>query len=401
MKFARRLDLIKPSATLAITARANAMKASGVDVLNFGAGEPDFDTPQSAKKAAITAIEQGFTKYTAVGGTDELKDAIAAKLKRDNNLTYKRSQIAVSCGAKHSLYNLAQALFEDGDEVLIPSPYWVSYPDIVLLTGAKPVIITTKEEEGFKLSPRSLQAAITSRTRALIINSPSNPSGIAYTKEELSAIAAVLVDHDILIISDDIYEKIIYDGLGFHNILNADDRLKEKTILVNGVSKAYSMTGWRIGYLAASEEIVAATVKLQSQSTSNPSSIAQKAAVGALLGDQSVVTAMTAEFQKRRDYIVAGLNSIPGISCMRPQGAFYVFPQVSSLYGAKADGVEILNSTQFAAYLLQEALVALVPGVEFGHDENLRLSYATSMGVIEEGIKRIDRAVKKLDTSVI
>lgn len=399
MKFARRLDMIKPSATLAITAKANAMKAAGINVLNFGAGEPDFDTPQAAKEAAIAAIEQGFTKYTAVGGTDELKEAIAAKFERDHKLTYKRSQIAVSCGAKHSLYNLAQALFEEGDEVLIPSPYWVSYPDIVLLTGAKPVIITTKEEEGFKLSPRALQSAITSRTKALIINSPSNPSGITYTREELSAIAHVLLERDILIISDDIYEKIIYDGLTFHNILNVDARLKEKTILVNGVSKAYAMTGWRIGYLAAPEEIVAATVKLQSQSTSNPSSIAQKAALGALLGDQSVVAAMTAEFQRRRDYIVAGLNSIPGISCLLPQGAFYVFPRVSSLYGATVDGLKIENSTQFAAYLLQEARVALVPGVEFGHDENLRLSYATSLSVIEEGIKRIARAVEKLTKS--
>jgi len=269
----------------------------------------------------------------------------------------------------------------------------------VLLTGAKPVIVTTREEEGFKLSPQALQKAITPRTRALIINSPSNPSGISYTKEELAAIASVLLDRDILIISDDIYEKIIYDGLVFHNILSADARLKEKTILVNGVSKSYAMTGWRIGYIAAPEEIVAATVKLQSQSTSNPSSIAQKAAVGALRGDQTVVATMAAEFQKRRDYFVAGLNSIPGISCLKPQGAFYVFPRVSSFYGAKADGAIIENSTQLAAYLLQEALVALVPGVEFGHDENLRLSYATPMSVIEEGIKRIDRATAKLTNS--
>lgn len=397
MKLARRLDLVKPSATLAITAKANAMKAAGQDVLSFGAGEPDFATPESANRAAIDAIVQGFTKYTPVGGIDELKDAILAKLQADNNLRYKRSEIAVSCGAKHSLYNLTQALFEEGDEVIIPSPYWVSYPDMVLLSGAKPVIITTRQEEGFKLRPKQLEAAITSRTKALIINSPSNPSGIAYTKEELAALAALLVDRDILIISDDIYEKIIYDGLTFFNILNAEPKLKDKTIVVNGVSKVYAMTGWRIGYLAGPEEIVAATVKLQSQSTSNPTSIAQKAALGALTGDQSVVATMVEEFQRRRDYIVAGLNSIPGISCMMPQGAFYVFPRVSALYGAKAGGIKIENSTQFAEYLLKEAQVALVPGVEFGHDENLRLSYATSMKVIEEGVKRIRQAVDKLE----
>ncbi|MDI6727136.1 MAG: pyridoxal phosphate-dependent aminotransferase [Smithellaceae bacterium] len=396
MRFARRLDLIKPSATLAISAKATAMKAAGLDVVSFGAGEPDFDTPPDAKRAAIAAIEGGFTKYTAVGGIDELKDAIIAKLERDNHLIYRRSQVAVSCGAKHTLYNLAQALLDEGDEVLIPSPYWVSYPDIVLLAGAKPVIIHTTEEEGFKLQPNRLADAITSRTRALILNSPSNPSGVAYSKGELAAIAQVLVERDILIISDDIYEKIIYDGLDFHNIAQVEERLKDRTVVVNGISKAYAMTGWRIGYLAATEEIVAATVKLQSQSTSNPTSIAQKAAIGALMGDQSVVAAMTAEFERRRDFIVEALNAIPGICCRRPQGAFYVFPRVDSLYGRSGKGAAIENSTQLAAYLLEEAKVAVVPGVEFGHDENIRLSYATSMKNIEEGITRIARALDRL-----
>lgn len=396
MRFAKRLDLIKPSATLAISAKANAMKAAGVDVVSFGAGEPDFDTPLDAKRAAIAAIEGGFTKYTAVGGIDELKDAIIDKLSRDNRLTYKRPQIAVSCGAKHTLYNLAQSLLDEGDEVLIPSPYWVSYPDIVLLAGATPVIIHTREEEGFKLAPDRLAAAITPRTRALILNSPSNPSGAAYAREELAAIARVLVDRDILIISDDIYEKIIYDGLDFHNIAEIDERLKDRTIVVNGLSKAYAMTGWRIGYMAATEEIVAAAVKLQSQSTSNPTSIAQKAAVGALMGDQSVVAAMTEEFNRRRDFIVEALNVIPGISCSRPQGAFYVFPRVAALYGRSWKGTKIENSTQLAAFFLEEAKVALVPGVEFGHDENIRLSYATSLKIIEEGMKRMARAVDRL-----
>ncbi|MFZ3105197.1 MAG: pyridoxal phosphate-dependent aminotransferase, partial [Smithella sp.] len=288
MRLSSRVAKIKPSETLAITAKANALKAQGRDVIGFAAGEPDFDTPANIKNAAIKAIDAGFTKYTPVGGTDELKDAIAAKLKRDNDLEYKRSQIVVSCGAKHTLYNLAQVLFDPGDEVIIPAPYWVSYPDIVVLADGRPVIIHTKEKDGFKMKPEQLKAALNKNTRAVIINSPSNPTGAAYSQEELKAIAAVLLDKDILVISDDIYEKIFYADFPFMNITACEPKLKDRTIVVNGVSKTYAMTGWRIGYAAGPEEIVAAVNKIQSQNTSNPASIAQKAAVEALSGDQTI-----------------------------------------------------------------------------------------------------------------
>lgn len=396
MKLSSRVAKIKPSETLAITAKANALRAQGRDVIGFAAGEPDFDTPVNIKNAAIKAIEAGFTKYTPVSGTDELKDAIAAKLKRDNDLEYKRSQIVVSCGAKHSLYNLAQVLFDPGDEVIIPAPYWVSYPDIVVLAGGQPVIVDTKEKDEFKMKPEQLKAAITKHTRAVIINSPSNPTGAAYTPEELKAIAAVLLDKDILIISDDIYEKIYYADFPFTNIASCEPKLKDRTIVVNGVSKTYAMTGWRIGYAAASEDIVAAINKIQSQNTSNPTSIAQKAAVEALCGDQKVVEKMVSEFRKRKDYIVYALEQIPGVKCFSPEGAFYVFPNVSKVYGHSYKDKKITNSTELIDYLLDEANVAAVPGVAFGSDDHIRLSYATSMKNIEEGIKRIKSAVSKL-----
>ncbi|HOG17748.1 MAG: Aspartate aminotransferase [Syntrophaceae bacterium PtaU1.Bin231] len=396
VKLASRISTIKPSATLAITAKANALRAQGRDVVGFGAGEPDFDTPANIKAAAVKALEAGFTKYTAVGGIDELKDAIIGKFRRDSGLEYKRSQVAVSCGAKHTLYNLAQVLFEEGDEVIIPSPYWVSYPDIVILTGAKPVIVTTREEDGFKMSPAQLEGALTARTKAVVINSPSNPAGVTYSREELKALADVLARRDVLVISDDIYEKILYDGLTFHTMASTDPAMKDRTVTVNGVSKAYAMTGWRIGYAAGPDVVIKALTKLQSQNTSNPTSIAQKAAVEALNGSQESVARMGAEFQKRRDVIVAGLDSIPGIRCMKPQGAFYVFPNVSALYGKRFGGKVLEGSTSFAAFLLDAVDVAVVPGVEFGHDANIRLSYATSMKNIEEGIKRIRRAVEKL-----
>lgn len=397
MKLAARVAKIKPSETLAITAKVNALRAQGRDVIGFGAGEPDFDTPDNIKKAAIQAIEAGFTKYTPVNGTDELKDAIAAKLKRDNSLEYKRSQIVVSCGAKHSLYNLAQALFDEGDEVIIPAPYWVSYPDIVALSGGEPVIVDTQEENGFKMSPRQLSSAITKRTRAVIINSPSNPTGAVYTPQELKALAAVLVDKDILVITDDIYEKIFYADFPFANIASVEEKIKEKTIVINGVSKTYAMTGWRIGYAACSEEIAGAMSKIQSQSTSNPTSIAQKAALEAIRGDQSAMPQMVVEFRKRRDFIVEALNNIEGIDCFAPGGAFYVFPKVSSLYGRMFKGKKITDSAEFIGYLLDEANVAAVPGAAFGSDEHIRLSYATSLQNIEEGLKRIKNAVGRLD----
>ena len=397
MRLATRVAKIKPSETLAITAKANALKAEGRDVIGFGAGEPDFDTPANIKQAAIKAIEAGFTKYTPVGGTDELKDAIINKLKRDNSLEYKRSQIVVSCGAKHSLYNLAQALFEAGDEVIIPAPYWVSYPDIVVLAGGTPVILNTLEKDGFKINPKQLKAAITPNTRALIINGPSNPTGAAYSPEELKAIAAVLLDENILIITDDIYEKILYTKYAFANIASVENKLKDRTIVVNGVSKAYAMTGWRIGYAAGPEEIIAAVNKIQSQNTSNPTSISQKASVEALNGDQSIVTMMVGEFQKRRDVIVAALNDIPDVKCLLPEGAFYVFPNVSGVYGRSYKGKKIIGSTELIDYLLDEANVATVPGAAFGSDDHIRLSYATSLKNIEEGVKRIKNAIAKLD----
>ena len=397
MRLATRVANIKPSETLAITAKANALKAEGRDVIGFGAGEPDFDTLANIKQAAIKAIEAGFTKYTPVGGTDELKDAIINKLKIDNSLVYKRSQIVVSCGAKHSLYNLAQALFETGDEVIIPAPYWVSYPDIVVLAGGKPVILNTLEKDGFKIKPEQLKSAITNNTRALIINGPSNPTGTVYSPEELKAIASVLIDENILIITDDIYEKILYTKYPFANIASVESKLKDRTIVVNGVSKAYAMTGWRIGYAAGPEEIISAVSKIQSQNTSNPTSISQKASVEALNGDQSVVSMMVGEFRKRRDVIVAALNDIPNVKCLLPEGAFYVFPNVSGVYGLSYKGKKITSSTQLIDYLLDEANVAAVPGAAFGSDDHIRLSYATSLKNIEEGVKRIKNAIAKLD----
>lgn len=396
VKLAGRVAKVKPSETLAITAKANALRAEGRDVIGFGAGEPDFDTPDHIKQAAIKAIEAGFTKYTPVGGTDELKDAIIQKLAVDNHLEYKRSQIVVSCGAKHTLYNLAQVLIEEGDEVIVPAPYWVSYPDIVVLAGGTPVIVNTSEKEGFKMQPRQLKAAITTRTKALVLNGPSNPTGAGYSPDDLKALAVVLADTDIFIISDDIYEKILYTNYPFANMAMVDERLKDRTIVVNGVSKAYAMTGWRIGYAAGPQEIIGAMVKIQGQSTSNPTSIAQKASVAALNGDQSVVEMMVREFKKRRDYIVEALNDIQGISCLMPEGAFYVFPNVSSTYGSSFAGRKITTSTDFIEYLLDEANVATVPGAAFGNDQHIRLSYATSMKNIEEGVKRMKNAVAKL-----
>ena len=396
VKLAARIHTIKPSPTLAITAKANALKAEGRDVIGFGAGEPDFDTPDHIKTAAIKAIQEGFTKYTPVDGICELKDAIISKLTRDNQLTYDRSEIVVSCGGKHTLYNLTQVLFEEDDEVIIPSPYWVSYLDMVLLSGAKPVILKTTEAQGFKIVPEQLKSAITRKTKAIIMNSPSNPTGAVYTAPELAALGEIIAGKEMLVISDDMYEKIIYDDRPFKNIASLSEELKNKTIVVNGVSKAYSMTGWRIGYAAGSEEIIKAVTKLQSQNTSNPTSISQWAAVEALNGSQESVPVMVQEFRRRRDVIVAMLNAIPGVTCALPDGAFYVFPDVSSLFGRSNGGQVISNSSDFAAYLLDRANVAVIPGVDFGHDNHVRLSYATSLKNIEEGLKRISSAVKGL-----
>ena len=397
MKFAQRVKRIQPSQTLAITAKAAALRTEGRDIISFGAGEPDFDTPSNIREAAISSIRDGFTRYTPVGGIPELKDAIIEKLRRDNGLAYSRSEIVVSCGAKHVLYNLAQALFEEGDEVVILAPYWVSYPDIVLLAGATPVILETGEADGFKVTPERLEETITARTKALVLNSPSNPTGSTYTFDELKALAEIIIKKDILVISDEIYEKIVYDGFSFSGIAMAGEEIRKRSVVVNGVSKAYAMTGWRIGYAAGPEDIISAMAKIQSQNTSNPTSISQKAAVEALNGDQRAVGEMVEAFAQRRDYIVAALNGIAGISCFNPEGAFYVFPDVSALYGKSYEGFVITGSASFAEYLLDVANVAVVPGVAFGSDAHIRLSYATSMENIQKGMERIRDAVKNLE----
>ncbi|MEI8356114.1 MAG: pyridoxal phosphate-dependent aminotransferase, partial [Deltaproteobacteria bacterium] len=391
-----RVNKIKPSPTLAIDAKAKALKSQGLDVIGFGAGEPDFDTPDNIKEAARKAIETGFTKYTPVGGTDELKDAIIAKLKRDNALDYARNEISVACGAKHSLYNISQALVQEGDEVIIPAPYWVSYPDQVILAGGKPVFIETDEGAAFKITPEQLEKVITKNTRALILNSPCNPTGSTYSLDELKSLGEVCLRHDFAIITDDIYERLLYDNQTFYNIATALPALQPRVIVVNGVSKTYSMTGWRIGYAAGPADLISAMTKMQSQSTSNPCSIAQKAAVEALNGPQHAVASMVVEFEKRRTYIIDRLNAIPGVSCFKSTGAFYAFPNFSQIYGKSFEGKVICNSTDFAAYLLEQARVALVPGIAFGADKFVRLSYSTSMRNITEGLDRIDTAVRNL-----
>jgi aspartate aminotransferase len=391
-----RAKSLKPSPTLAINAKAKSMQAQGIQVVSFGAGEPDFDTPDNIKKAAKKAIDDGFTKYTPVGGIDELKDAIINKFKRDSHITYKRSEILVSCGGKHSFYNLAQAIFDQGDEVIVPAPYWVSYPPMVALAGGTPVIVQTKEQNDFKITPEDLKKAITPKTKALIINSPSNPTGSAYTKKDLEKIAEIAISKDFFVISDEIYEKIVYDGFQFTSIASLSDEMKKKTIIVHGVAKTYAMTGWRIGYTAGSEEVISAMNNIQSQSTSNPTSISQKASVEALAGPQDEVGKMVSAFAERRNYIVDRLNRMPGVSCYKPAGAFYVFPNFSSYYGKSYQGKKIENSTHLADFFLDVARVAVVPGVEFGADPFERLSYATSMEDIEEGMNRIEEALKKL-----
>lgn len=396
MKLADRVNSIQPSPTLAIDAKAKALRALGVDVISFGAGEPDFDTPAAIKDAARNAIDSGFTKYMPVGGANDLKDAIIFKMNRDHGIEYSREEICVSCGAKHSLYNISQALIQGGDEVIIPAPYWVSYPDQVLLAGGTPVFIRTDEKSAFKITPQQLEEAITPRTKALIINSPCNPTGSSYTVEELRGIAQVCLRHDFLIISDDIYERLIYDGRSFCNIVQAAPELKQRVVVVNGVSKTYAMTGWRIGYACGPKKLIAAMTKMQSQSTSNACSIAQKAAIEAIAGSQELVSVMVKEFERRRTYIVDRLNAMPGVTCFTSTGAFYAFPNFSALYGKSFNARVIANSTEFANYLLEEARVALVPGVAFGDDRYARLSYACSLENIREGLDRIERAIQNL-----
>lgn len=393
---AKRALAIKPSPTLAMAAKAKAMKAQGIDVVDFGVGEPDFDTPENVKQAGIKAIQSGFTKYTPAGGTDELKEAVIEKFRRDNGLAYEKPQVLVSCGAKHSLYNIAEAVFDAGDEVIIPAPYWVSYPDQAILNDAVPVIVETREQEGFSLTASMLEKAVTRRTKAIILNSPSNPTGLAYDRKTLEEVAAVAVKHRIYVISDEIYEKLVYDGFQHTSIASLGPEIKDLTIVVNGVSKSHSMTGWRIGYAAGPKDVITAMANIQSQSTSNPASISQKAAVEALNGPQDFLAGMSAEFDKRRRYMVERLNTMPGVSCLMPVGAFYAFPNVAKLYGRSTSGRTVANSNDMATYLLEEARVALVSGDSFGADAHIRLSYATSMENIRKGLDRIEEALKKL-----
>lgn len=391
-----RIQKIKPSPTLAITAKAKAMKAAGEDVIGFGAGEPDFGTPEHISQAGIQAIRDGFTRYCPSGGTPELKKAVINRLHIDYGLAYDPAEIVISCGGKHVLYNLFQCILNKKDEVIIPSPYWVSYPDMVTLADGKPKIIKTKKIRGFKMTPEQLEKAISKRTKGLIINSPSNPTGAAYSKPELTAIVDIALKHNILIISDDIYEKLVYGDHTFTSIPTLSEQAKKSTVIISGVSKTYAMTGWRIGYLAGNKEIAQAITKLQSQSTSNPSSISMKAAVEALNGSQDTIEEMRIEFDKRRKYMVKRLNAIPGITCFMPQGAFYTFPNIKRLFGKKYGDTVIGCSDDFAAYLLKTVKVAVVPGEGFGADGFIRLSYATSMENIQKGLDRIEEAINKL-----
>jgi len=396
MLLSRRARSISPSPTLAITAQAKKMKEEGIEVISFGAGEPDFDTPQNIKEAALKAMREGFTKYTPTSGIEKLKEAIVYKFKRDNNLDYDKSQIIVSSGAKHSLYNLIQTLCNPDDEVIIPTPFWVSYPEMVKLAEAKPVFVRTSEKGDFKLSKDKLKGAISKRVKLIILNSPSNPAGAVYSRKELAEIAKVVLENNLYLVSDEIYEKIIYGNNEHCSIASLGEEIKERTIVVNGVSKTYSMTGWRIGYLAGSIDLVKVLSRLQDHSTSCPNSIAQMAAVEALIGPQEEVKLMVREFNRRRRYIVDKLNNIPGISCFNPAGTFYVFPNISKFLGLKFKGKTISSSSSLASYLLSEVKVAVVPGIAFGEDNYLRLSYATSLENIKVGIKRMREALRKL-----
>ncbi len=391
MKVSHRANSIKPSPTIAVSAKAAELKAAGKDIISLAAGEPDFDTPDFVKAAAIKSIEAGFTKYTAVDGTPGLKKAIQNKFKQENDLDYDLDQILVSVGCKHSIYNLMQAFLDPGDEVIIPAPYWVSYPDMVQLTGAEPVILKTGIEDDFKITPKQLKGAINENTRMLIMNSPSNPTGSNYTEEELRALGEVLIDHpEILIASDDIYEHILWGADRFVNIVNACPELYAQTIVLNGVSKAYSMTGWRIGYAAGSVDVIKAMKKIQSQSTSNPTSTAQVAAQAALEGDQSVVREWCQLFKTRHDFVCAELNKIEGVRCRASEGTFYSFPDMSDVIDRMPS---INNDIDLAEYLLEEAGVAVVPGSAFGAPGCMRLSYATSMELLEESMARMAKAL--------
>ena len=391
------LKKIKPSPTIAVTQKARELKAAGKDVIGLGAGEPDFDTPDNIKQAAIKAINDGDTKYTAVDGTPALKKAIVAKFKNENNLEYTTDQITVGAGGKHVIYNAMMATLNDGDEVIIPAPYWVSYPDIVLLAGGKPVVMECDEKQGFKINPIDLEKFITPKTKWIILNSPSNPTGACYSEKDIKAIAAVLEKHKhIYILSDDIYEHVTYEGFKFFTIAQIES-LKDRVLTMNGVSKAYSMTGWRIGYAAGPKDIVKAIAKIQSQSTTNPSSISQAASVEALSGTQDFIKKRADSFQERRDFVVKALNDIDGINCLNPDGAFYVFPSCKELMGKKdSSGKEIKSDTDFVQSLLENSGVAVVQGSAFGLEGFFRISYATSMENLKKALEKISSFCKSL-----
>src|SRR5512142_715807 len=386
-KISKNAASLSPSLTLAIDSKAKQMKAEGQDVVGFGAGEPDFDTPQHIKDAAAAALAAGFTKYTPSSGIPELRQAIADKFKRDNGLTYKPSQVIVSCGGKHSCYNVIMATCQEGDEVIIPSPYWLSYPEMVKLASARPVIIQTTDQSEFKVTPDQLRDAITARTRLFILNSPSNPTGSVYTPEEIKALGDICVEKNVLIMSDEIYEHLLYDGAKVKSGASFSQAHYDHTIIVHGFAKAWSMTGWRLGWCAAPGPIAKAIIAIQSHTTSNPTSFAQKGAVAALTGTQDHLKVWLAEFNRRRAFAWQKLNTIPGLSCVNPKGAFYLFPNISRTG---------LKSTDFCARLLEAEKVAAVPGIAFGADDYIRLSYATSMANIQKGLERIEKFCKTL-----
>jgi aspartate aminotransferase len=395
---ASRLSRVKPSPTMAVSAKAAELKAAGKDVIALGAGEPDFDTPDHIKQAAIEAIRRGETKYTPVAGTPALKKAICEKFKRENGLTYAPNQVVAGCGAKQVIFNALLATVNPGDEVIIPAPYWVSYPDMVLFAEGTPVVTECREEDGFKLSPQALEKAITPKTKWLILNSPSNPTGAAYTEKELQALAGVLLKHpQVLICADDIYEHLCYDGFTFKTLAQVEPKLYDRTLTVNGVSKAYSMTGWRIGYAGGPKEMITAIADIQSHSTSNPCSISQAASVAALAGPQEFLGQWRQSFAARRNLVVDALNAIPGVTCLKPEGAFYGFPNIKGLLGKKTpQGKVISNSAEFCEYLLEEALVAAVFGSAFGMEGYFRISYATSETILTEAMARIAKACAAL-----
>jgi aspartate aminotransferase len=390
-QLSKRVQLIKPSPTLAVTNKANELRASGKDIIGLGAGEPDFDTPSHIKQAAIEAIEAGKTKYTAVDGTPELKQAIMKKFKRDNNLEYDANQILVSSGGKQSFFNLSLALLNPGDEVIIPAPYWVSYPDMVKISEGIPVILETEQSSRFKINAQQLESAITNKTRLFVLNSPSNPTGVSYTKAELTSLGEVLRKHPhVMIATDDMYEHILWTDEPFSNILNVCPDLYDRTFVLNGVSKAYSMTGWRIGYAAGPTKVIAAMKKIQSQSTSNPCSISQAAAAAALNGSQACIKEMVTEFKKRHDYLVAALNELPGVECINSDGTFYAFPNFQAAIDANPNTEDDIAMAEF---LLSDAGVALVPGSAFGAPGCMRLSFATSMEILQEAIVRLKKVL--------